>query len=274
MSRESFQRFSSFIHSHFGIKMPEAKKTMLESRLLKRLKKLGMESFDEYGDYVFSSEGMKKELMHMVDVVTTNKTEFFREPDQFDFLTGRALIELHDQFGIGQSRPLSVWSAGCSTGEEPYTLAMVISEFAKNFGNYRYSILGTDISRWAIDAAIRGIYRTDRAEPIPAGMKRKYLMRSRSRDRDLVRIIPELRAKIRFRCLNLMDGDFGMDDSFDLIFCRNVIIYFDKPTQRVLIHKLYDHLIQGGYLFLGHSETLYGFDVPLTQVSPMIYRKA
>jgi chemotaxis protein methyltransferase CheR len=273
MSDESFRKFSEYIHGYFGIKMPQVKKTMLESRLIKRLKNLGINSFEEYREYVFSQEGMKSELVHMIDAVTTNKTDFFREPEHFNYLVNEALPELLDSLSIGRSRPLSVWSAGCSSGEEPYTLAMVLTEFAGSVGNYRFNILGTDLSSRMLEAARMGIYKDHRIEPIPERLRKKYLMRSRDRSSGLVRVNPQLRSAVSYRRLNFMDDDFGFDEDFDIIFCRNVIIYFDKPTQGVLMKKLCDHLIPGGYLFVGHSETLNSFQLPLLQVAPMVYRK-
>ena len=274
MSDESFRQFSEYIHGYFGIKMPQVKKTMLESRLIKRLKDLSMNSYEEYREYVFSQEGMESELVHMIDVVTTNKTDFFREPEHFDYLFNTALPELLDSLSIGRNKPLSVWSAGCSSGEEPYTLAMILTEFAGTVGNYRFNILGTDLSSRMLEAARMGIYKDQRIEPIPERLRKKYLMRSRDRSSGLVRVDSQLRSAVRYRRLNFMDDDFDLNEDFDIIFCRNVIIYFDKPTQGVLMKKLCDHLKSGGYLFVGHSETLNGFKLPLLQVAPMVYRKA
>jgi len=161
MSDECFKRFSRYIHGTFGIKMPPAKKNMLQSRLQKRLRKLKIPCFEEYTDFVFSEEGMKGEVIHMIDEVTTNKTDFFREPAQFDFLAEKALPEMYAQ-RIGISRPLQVWSAGCSTGEEPYTISMVLSEFGESQESFNYSILATDISTQVLDIAHRGIYKEEK----------------------------------------------------------------------------------------------------------------
>ncbi len=272
MTEESFQRFSQYIHGTFGIKMPPAKKNMLQSRLQKRLRKLKIPCFEEYTDFVFSEEGMKGEVIHMIDEVTTNKTDFFREPAQFDFLIEDALPEMRAR-RIGISRPLQAWSAGCSSGEEPYTISMVLSEFADSHESFNYSILATDISTKVLDIALRGIYKEEKTQPVPGNMKQKYVMLSKNRESGLARVAPEIRSKVRFRRLNFMDDDFGLDEKFDVVFCRNVIIYFDKSTQGLLIEKLCDQLLPGGYLFVGHSETLHGFKLPLDQVVPMIYRK-
>ncbi len=273
LCERDFLRLSGLVYAKCGIKMPASKKIMLEARVRKRLRELGMDSFRQYCDYLFSKEGMGRELIPMIDAVTTNKTDFFREPRHFDYLVETALPGLMKTHGSGISRKLAVWSAGCSTGEEPYTLAMVLNEFRERRPAFHFLVLATDISTKVLDRAIRGIYKQEKAETVPAELKKKYLLRSRDRGQGLVRIVPELRSQVRFRRLNFMDEDFGMREPMDIIFCRNVIIYFDRPTQEKLVNRLYNHLIPGGYLFMGHSETLSGLCVPLVSVGPMVYRK-
>jgi chemotaxis protein methyltransferase CheR len=263
---------SRFIYDECGIKMPASKKTMLEARLHKRLRALGMPSFADYCAFLFGVAG-GDELVRMIDLATTNKTDFFREADHFTYLSQRALPEWLKRYGKGGARRLTVWSAGCSSGEEPYTLAMVLHEFAAGSVDFDYRILATDICTQVLEKAHLAVYHEERADHIPAYLKRKYLLRSRDKSSGLVRVVPELREKVRFRRLNLMAGDFGMREQIDIIFCRNVIIYFDRPTQEKLLNRLCDHLPPGGYLFMGHSETLSGLDVPLTQVFPTVYRK-
>lgn len=273
LSERDFLRLSSLVYNGCGIKMPPQKKVMLEARLRKRLRTLGLGSFREYCDYLFSDEGMERELVLMIDEVTTNKTDFFREPRHFDYLTETALPELIKTLGAGVAHELSVWSAGCSTGEEPYTIAMVLNEFRNRRPAFHFRILATDISTKVLERAIRGIYKEEKAETIPPALRKRYLLRSRDRERGLVRIIPELRSQVKFRRLNFMGKDFGMREPMDIIFCRNVIIYFDRPTQERLVNRLCSHLTPGGYLFMGHSETLSGLHVPLVSTGPMIYRK-
>lgn len=268
-----FARLSGFIQSEYGIKMPRVKKVLLEARLRKRLRVLGMHSYSEYCDYLFSPEGIENELIHMINVVTTNKTDFFREPKHFDYLVQTALPELINRYGATIGRRYNIWSAGCSTGEEPYTLAMVLNEFAGKQQGFYFSILATDISTKVLESASLGIYKEDAVVPVPTALKMKYLLRSKDKRKDLVRIAPELRSLIRFRRLNFMDSDFGMKAPVDIIFCRNVIIYFDRPTQEKLLNRFCHHLIPGGYLFTGHSETLNGLGVPLVSAGPMVYRK-
>ena len=267
-----FNRFSTFIYEEVGIKMPLAKKTMLEARLQKRLKALGIGSFEAYADYVFSAEGQREELVHLIDVVTTNKTDFFREPAHFEYLVKTAIPSLMDDREAGFRSPLKVWSAGCSTGEEPYTLAMVLSEFGEAHPGFRSSILATDISTVVLSKSRNAIYAEDRVDPIPLPLKKKYLLKSRDKSKGLVRIVPHLRSMVQFRRLNFME-DFSLPEQLDVIFCRNVIIYFDKPTQERLLNRFWRQLVRGGYLFLGHSETLNGLNVPLLPVASTVYRK-
>lgn len=218
-------------------------------------------------------DGSSAEIINMVDVITTNKTDFFREPNQFTFLSRNALPELHKVTGVGVRRPLKIWSAGCSTGEEPYTLSIVLSEFAKSFPNYYYSILATDISTRVLQKAVAAVYDDSRIAPIPKDLLKKYFLKSKDKSKKIVRVVPALRKEIEFRWLNFMSDDFGITETFDIIFCRNVIIYFDKETQDRLITKLVSYINPGGYLFLGHSESIFNSSLPLTQVAASTYRK-
>ncbi len=273
MNSDLFKKLSEFIYTESGIKMPLSKKTMLEARLQKRLRAMGITSFGEYCNYLFSPEGVANELVHMIDVVTTNKTDFFREPQHFEYLLEHVLPDLINTKGCGIRRPFMIWSAACSSGEEPYTLAMVLDEFSDKAAGFHYTVLGTDISTRMLDKAKNGVYDEERIEPIPFELRRKYLMRSKNKEKKLVRIVPELRAQVKFRRLNFMEGDFGMREKMDVIFCRNVLIYFDRPTQEKVINRLCNHLIPGGYLFTGHSETISGMNVPLVTVANTVSRR-
>jgi len=268
LSERDFHKLTDLIYRACGIHLGPAKKTMVELRLRRRLEALQMASFREYQEYLMGRGG-DQELTALIDVITTNKTDFYREPGHFDFLTRVVLPSL----AAGSGRPLQVWSAGCSSGEEPYTLAMVLTEYAGQRSGYQFSILATDISTRVLDKARRGIYEMGTIAPIPAEAKRKYLLKSRDRDKPRTRVAPEIRARVEFQRLNLMDADFGLAHPMDVIFCRNVVIYFDKTTQEQLIQKFARNLHPNGYLFMGHSETLHGFDVPLAQVAPTVYRK-
>ena len=273
LSDREFSRFSAFIYDCVGIKMPPAKKTMLEARLQKRLKANSLHSFEEYSDYVFSQEGRATELIHMIDVVTTNKTDFFREPGHFDYMVKTSLPNILQARGDVLRDPVRIWSAGCSTGEEPYTLAMVLSEFAAGRPDFRAAITASDICTQVLQTAKTGIYPEERTDPIPLNLKKKYLLRSREKSKSLVRISPKLRSLVTFKRINFMDDDLGISEKMDIIFCRNVVIYFDKPTQQTLMRKFYKQLRPGGYLFIGHSETLSGLDVDFKPVASTVYRK-
>lgn len=273
LSKSEFDKLSHFIYDECGIKLPPTKKVMLEARLRKRLKELKLGSFSEYCAFLFSSQVTTDEIVHMIDVVTTNKTDFFREAGQFTYMTETALPDLINSYGSGIRRKLRIWSAGCSTGEEPYTMSMVLSEFALQMPVFDFSILATDISTQVLQKAMLAIYDIEKVDPVPMSMKKKYLLKSKDRQAQTVRIIPELRKRINFRRVNFMDDDFGVGENQDIIFCRNVIIYFDKVTQERLIGKLCEKLLPDGYLFLGHSETLFSMELPLVQVAPSIYKK-
>ena len=273
LSSELFARLSDFIYSESGIKMPATKKTMLEARLQKRLRAVGLSSFNEYCSYLFSPAGIENEMVHMIDVVTTNKTDFFREPQHFSYLTEQVVPELIRTLGAGMRRPFMIWSAACSSGEEPYTIAMVMDQFARKHPGFTFQVLGTDISTKVLEIAREAVYEDDRIEGIPQSLRRIYLMRSRDRSKGLVRIVPELRGLVRFRRLNFMAEDFGMREKMDVIFCRNVLIYFDRPTQEKVINRLCGHLLSDGFLFTGHSETINGMDVPLRPMANTVSRR-
>ena len=272
LKTRDFQQLSGFIYSQLGIKMPDSKSTMLSGRLAKRLRALGLASFSQYCDFLFSSKGQEEEMVHLISAVTTNKTDFFREPSHFDYLVNTALPVLKTLRTYSTRNPLRIWSAGCSTGEEPYTLAMVLADEEMSRSGPCFEILATDISMRVLDIARRAVYPMERIEPVPMAMRKKYLLRGRNKRNPEVRITQELRKAVRFGRLNFMDEEFGLPEPVDIIFCRNVIIYFDKPTQERLMQKFSRHLQPGGYLFLGHSESLHGYETPFVQVAPTIYR--
>ncbi len=273
MSDKDFQRFSMFIYAECGVKLPPAKKTMLTSRLVKRLRVLSMDSFSRYYDYVNSPEGRRRELVDMIDVVTTNKTDFFREPRHFDFLVKNALPALADMGRGTGARKLNVWSAGCSSGEEPYTLAIVLAEYyAKHTGDFQ--VLATDISTQVLEKARQAIYPEELIHPVPSQMKHKYFLRGKGRQEGFCRVAPALRNRVQIGRLNLNEGNrFDLKVRMDIIFCRNVIIYFDRDTQRRLFVKFYDQLVPGGFMFIGHSETLHGINDRFATVATSVYRK-
>jgi chemotaxis protein methyltransferase CheR len=244
---------------------------MLESRLQKRLTLLNIHSFKEYCDLLFSKHGQQQEVIHMIDLVTTNKTDFFREPAHFEFLTTQILPEFETRHS---GKLLKVWSAGCSSGEEPYTLAMIISEYSEKKGQlFNYTITATDLSTQVLNKAIAAVYNEERVAGIPLQLKRKYFLKSKDPIKKTVRIIPQLRSRVSFERLNFMDDSLSIAGEFDIVFCRNVIIYFDKITQEKVINKLCEKLKPGGYFFLGHSESITNMRVPLEQLKPTVFRK-
>jgi chemotaxis protein methyltransferase CheR len=259
-----FEKLARQVTDHTGIRLPATKKQMVEGRLRKRAHALGLD-LTAYCERLLDGAVPATEFQHVVDAITTNKTDFFREPDHFEYLAGRAVPQVMKKApGL-----LKVWSAACSTGAETYTLAMVLADLAGR-DRFRFAILGTDICTTVLAAAERAVYDMDVVHPIPQGLQRRYLLRGRRADE--VRIVPELRRLVRFAHLNLMDGNYPVDRDVDIIFLRNVLIYFDKPTQMAVLRKLIGHLRPGGFLFLGHSESMVGTEMGLEEVGPAIFR--
>ncbi len=267
LSDSEFAKLSKFIYSEYGIKMPPEKRIMLQSRLQKRLRALKIYSFKEYIEYVFSKDGTN-EVIHMMDVVSTNKTDFYREPAHFEYLRDTILPQIYTE-----RKSIKLWSAGCSSGPEVYTLAIELTEFGIKNAGFDYSILGTDISTLMLKKAYAAIYPEDMVQMIPLDLKRKYLLKSKDKTKKLIRVSQELRKKAKFQRVNFMDDSYPVNDQFDIIFCRNVLIYFDRDTQEKVINKLCRHLRQGGFFFLGHSESITNINVPLKQLKPTVYTR-
>ncbi len=269
LTDKDFKQLSSYIQGNYGIKMPPAKRIVLQGRLQKRLRKLDIRDFKTYVDYVFSKEG-ENEIIHMMDVVSTNKTDFYREPIHFEVLTEDLLPALVKEHG---RRKINVWSAGCSSGEEPYTLAIVLNEFKLNNPGFDFQILATDISTQMLQHGANAIYKEERIEIVPLNIKRKYFLRSKDRTNSQVRVVRELRDKVKFQRLNFMDTNYYVNEEFDIIFCRNALIYFERDNQEMVINKLVSKLRPGGYFFLGHSESITNMRVPLKSIRPTIFYK-
>ncbi|WP_210050859.1 CheR family methyltransferase [Neorhizobium petrolearium] len=271
LSKRNFELLSKYIYNYSGIKMPQTKMTMLEGRLRRRLRVTGLPTFDSYCDYLFKHGGIEAEAIFLIDAVTTNKTDFFREPKHFDYMMQRALPDILQTFG---ERRIRTWSSACSTGAEPYTIAMVMSDFlAANAPERDYFVLATDLSTDVLQRAQRGIYQNDLLQPVPAAMMQKYVMQPSDNRRQEMRISPKLRSRVGFARLNLMDQAYPVGDPMHIIFCRNVLIYFDKPTQNHVLTRLCNNLLPGGYLFIGHSETVTGFDLPIRQVANTVFKR-
>ncbi len=267
MTENQFMRLSEYVTENYGIKLPIAKKIMVEGRLQKRLKANGMASFDQYLEYVFSDVG-HNELVEMIDAISTNKTDFFREATHFDYLQ-QSILPAY------ANKSVKIWSAASSSGEEIYTIAIAIEEYNRlnPQSKVNYSILGTDINVDILKHAIKGVYKHDRINDVPYEIRSRYFLRGKKPNFDLVRVVPHLRSKASFKRLNLMDNDYNVDHDFDIIFCRNVLIYFDKETQEKVINKLCSKLKTDGFFFLGHSESILGKNVPLKQLEPTIYKR-
>ena len=267
LTSSQFADFSQVIASHLGIKMPPAKRVMLQSRLHRRLRELGLDSLEEYHARFFGDQAyQREELEQLLNLATTNKTDFFREPDHFSVLEQEIVPAWRAQ---ARAEPFRVWCAGCSTGEEAYTIAMVLAG-AQIDWNFR--IRATDVSTRVLHTAMRAVYPESHARPIPAALRQRYLLRSRDPARGQVRLAPEIRERVRFGHLNFLAPDYGMPEPADVVFFRNVMIYFDRPTQQEVVSKICRHLRPGGDLFIAHSETLQGLDLPLRLVGSAHYR--
>jgi chemotaxis protein methyltransferase CheR len=275
LSPKDFERLADMISGHSGIRLPSGKRLMLEGRLRKRVRALGLPSIAEYCRLLFNDNQLESEFVHLVDAATTNKTDFFREPQHFDYLRREIVPSL-----LANRRPhtghlLKIWSAASSIGAEAYSIAMLLADMSQGMSLFRFAILGTDLSTEVLEQARRAVYPVEMVEPVPPEMQMRYLMRGRSAGgRGEVRIVPELRRVCRFVHLNLMDTSYPFDRDVDVIFLRNVLIYFDKPNQDAVIARLCGHLRPGGYFLLGHSESMMGATPSLKQVAPAVFQRS
>ncbi len=271
LQEKHFVRLARLVEDHTGIRLPSTKRTMVEGRLRKRMRVLGISCLGDYGVAIFEGGKLQDEFAHLVDCVTTNKTDFFREPDHFDFLQQTALPALLER-RRPESVPLKFWSAAASIGAEAYTIAMVVAEVLGTDGR-AFSVLGTDISMDVIRQAQRAVYPLPMIDPIPPSFRQRYVMRSKKAQPQEIRIVPELRRMVRFEHLNLMDETYPVGQDIDVIFCRNILIYFTKATQDLVLQRLCRHLRRGGFLLLGHSESLAGGgQMSMRQVAPTIFQ--
>ncbi len=269
LTASQFADFSGVIASNLGIKMPPAKQVMLQSRLHRRLRELGLESFDDYHARFFGDPAYQRdELEQLLNLATTNKTDFFREPDHFAILADQILPTWLKQ---PRAEPFRAWCAGCSTGEEAYTIAMVLAERSAEHG-FDFRIRATDVSTRVLHTAMQAVYPEAHAAPIPLHLRQRYLLRSRDPGLGQVRIAPEIRERVRFGHLNFLAADYGIPGPVDVVFFRNVMIYFDRPTQQEVVSRICRHLRPGGDLFIAHSETLQGLDLPVRLVGAAHYR--
>jgi chemotaxis protein methyltransferase CheR len=261
LTDQELQGFSKLMFEAAGISLPMSKKALVSSRLGRRLQLLGHDSFAQYLEQLRRDA---EERQRAVDLLTTNETYFFREPQHFSFLSERILPT------VDGSRAFRVWSAACSSGEEPYSVAMVLAE---RMGSRPWEILASDISTRVLQQARAGVYAMERAQRIPQAYLKAYCLRGVGAQEGKLAVQASLRERVRFECINL-NGHWPDLGGFDLIWLRNVMIYFDAPTKRALVGRLAQALRPGGHLFVGHSESLSGLDSDLQPVQPAIYRRA
>jgi len=273
LSDKDFGRISQLIGRHAGIKLPPAKRVMVEGRLRRRTRALGYDSVSDYCAYMFEQGGLQSEFVHLLNAVTTNKTDFFREPEHFTLLEQQMVPTLLKLRRNAPAR-LKLWSAASSTGAEAYTTAMVMAEMAAQNRGVDFEVLGTDISTEVLEQARLGIYPAEMIAPVPPDMRRRYLMVGRTPERrSAVRVVPELRRKVRFARINLMDERYSFDRDMDVIFVRNVLIYFESATQQAVARRLSEHLRPGGFLVFGHSESTIGSSLKLRQWAPAVFQR-
>jgi len=271
LGEREFRRISDLVYEHCGINLHDGKKELVRARLAKRLRQGNFRTFSEYIRYVLD-DSTGREFSILVDSLSTNLTKFFREDQHFEFLRTRFLPALLEAKQRRRDFRLRAWSAGCSSGEEPYSIAITLLEKVQGRGRWDVRLLATDISTRILEKARAGVYDEQRIEPISPALRSRYLIRRRESRSDVYEVRPTLRDVVIFRHLNLM-SDWPIRGPLDFVFCRNVMIYFDKPTQSRLVQRFYDLLASGGILFTGHSESLTGIEHKFKYVQPTIYMK-
>lgn len=254
---KEFSNFRSLILKEAGISLGDAKRQLVCSRLSRRLRALGLQTFSQYYDYLKSQDVQGQELLQMINCITTNKTDFFRERHHFDFLRNHVLAGIREQAVRGGPKRIRIWSAGCSTGEEPYTIAMTVKETLVSLSGWDVKILASDIDTEVLRMAERGIYAAERLEGLPEEIRRKHFLRGKGEWGGCLRVRPDLKELIAFRRINLTEDSWPVRTIFDAIFCRNVVIYFNHETQDSLFRRFASFLKEGGHLFVGHSESLH-----------------
>jgi len=270
ISDKEFVLMRNLIYDTFGINLSDDKKSLIPGRLQGLMRKLGFDSFHDYYHYV-TSDKSGNALIELVNLISTNHTFFYREKDHFEYFQQTALPHVISKINNSNAKDLRVWCAGCSTGEEPYTLMMIIMEvLGRNYSGYDAGLLATDISEKVLKIARAGIYSEDRMEFLPPYLKHKYFRKLKSGQWE---IIDELKKEITFRRLNLMNKNFPFKKKFHIIFCRNVMIYFDQKTRDELVNRYADNLEEEGYLFIGHSETLGRDQTNFKFIKPALYIK-
>lgn len=271
MSDHEFSLYRKLVYSRAGICLSPPKKALLEARLGRRLRELGMESFLAYYNYV-TADLTGGEMVRLLDRVSTNETHFFREPKQFEWLERELLPSWIAQAKAGLRAPRTrVWSAGCSTGEEPYSLAMLLLDLLPLSMGWEIEILATDLSSRVLEAAQKAIWPIAKAQEIQEKYLKQFMLKGTGSQAAHMKAGPEIRAIVHFQHVNLHDEHYAVSGTFDLIFCRNVLIYFDAESRARVIPRLLNHLAKPGYLFVGHAESLNGTCEQLRHVMPTVY---
>jgi chemotaxis protein methyltransferase CheR len=273
LSDKDYQTIAAFVHKTAGINLLEGKKELVRTRLSKRMRALKFHDFKTYFQYVMN-DASGEEIVFLLDALATNLTSFFREPQHFQYMAKELLPRWEQQCRAKNSRRLRIWSAACSSGEEPYTIAMVALDKSPYFAQGGdFKILATDLSTKVLNIAQNGTYGPERTKDIPQAYLQKFWHKTDSaKGEKMYHINDDVKKIIAFRRFNLMDP-LPFKGPLDLIFCRNVMIYFDKETIARLVEKYYSVLGKGGILFIGHSESLSGFKHPFKYVGPCIYQK-
>lgn len=270
ISDEEFELITKFVYKHIGIHLTDGKKALVTGRLQKILRKYQLKSFKDYFD-LLKNDSTGKELSLLADTISTNHTYFWREFDHFEFFEKVALPEIISQKKSQNSKELRIWCAGSSTGEEPYTLVMLMKEvLGYDYENWDAGILATDISDRALSIARAGIYNEQRLENLPDKLRSKYFKKHGGSE---YIITDSVRKEVTYKRFNLMNETFPFKKPFDIIFCRNVMIYFDADTRAVLSNKFFNFQYPGGFLFIGHSETLDRNRVPYQFIKPAVYKR-
>lgn len=269
---KDFFYLSKLANDLAGIKLSEAKRELVYGRLSKRLRKLGLGSFEHYCELLRNKEEGDEEFTHFINCITTNVTSFFRENHHFEFMTDELLPELVKANSHVSQPRLRIWSAGCSSGKEPYSIAITVREALRDFGKWDAKILATDLDSNILEIARRGEYPEEKADDIPEGVRKKWFRSGQGVNQGTIKISDELQSMITFNQLNLTE-EWPLKGVFDIIFCRNVTIYFDKETRIKLLDRFAEHLTPNGYLFVGHSESLFGLTKRFTTVGRTIHRK-
>jgi chemotaxis protein methyltransferase CheR len=274
ISDELFLKLGKMITDRFGINMPIEKKIMFQARLQRRLRELGINSFDEYALNLLNDNGKSQEFDLLPDFISTNKTDFFREKGHFDYISEHILPEFMKNTVSTQLHQLKIWSAGCSSGQEAYSIAVTMEEFIRSKGfRFEYSVIATDISRRMLKAVREAVYPMEQISEIPMELKHRYFLKSKSMKEPKVRVIKEIRNHVKLAYLNLMDNSYLFNTLFDVVFLRNTLIYFSPEVQRKVLTKVLENLKIGGYLVIGHSESLINMDLPIHSIAPSVYIK-